>query len=161
MRLLHAGRAQRGPLNADVRWHLAKVHMRLIALTIVAWLSASAANSEDPDALPAEAKYWEALDAWVESGGPKSELHSRVVDNCTKLALSPAGTSEWAALLTTRQDELDFRIAVCVKATAHCVRPQQEFLNPMFVDMICHETKVALYRQLCIKANLRPSENAT
>ena len=104
--------------------------MRLNVLAVVAWLSASAASSEDPDFLAAEARYWEALDAWVENGGPASELDSCVVDNCTKLALSPPDTSESAELLTVRRDELDFRIAVCVKATAHRVRPHQDFSNP-------------------------------
>jgi len=135
--------------------------MSKVIATVVALLSASAASSENPDFSRAEAEYWEGLDAWVEDGGPESELKSRVVDNCTKLALSPPGTSEWAELLTMRQDELDFRIAVCVKATAQRVRPQQDFLNPMFVNLICHEPKVALYRELCIRANLRPSEDAT
>ena len=135
--------------------------MRLNVLAVVTWLSASAASSEDPDFLTAEAGYWEALDAWVENGGPASELDSRVVDNCTKLALSPPDTSESAELLTIRRDELDFRIAVCMKATAHRVRPQQDFLNPMFVNLICHEPKVGLYRELCIRANLRPSEDVT
>ena len=135
--------------------------MGKVIAAVVALLSASAASSENPDFSRAEAKYWEALDAWVESGGPASELHSRVTDNCTLLALSPPDTSESAELLTVRRDELDFRIAVCVKATAHRVRPQQDFLNPMFVNMICHESKVALYRELCIRANLRPSKDAT
>ena len=135
--------------------------MRLNVLAVVAWLSAFAASSEDPDFLAAEARYWEALDAWVENGGPASELDSRVVDNCTKLAQSPPDTSESAELLTVRRDQLDFRIAVCVKATAHRVRPHQDFSNPMFVDMICNESNVALYRELCIRANLLPSKDAS
>ena len=135
--------------------------MRLSLLASVVWLAISDASSENLDVPPAEANYWRVLDTWVSSGGPASEVESVVADNCTKLALSPVGTSEWAALLTTRREELDFRIAVCVKATVHRVRPQQELLNPMFVDMICLDAKVPLYRELCTKANLRPSGNAT
>jgi hypothetical protein len=135
--------------------------MRLLTLAVVAWLAPFCVSSEEPNLPSTEANYWQDLDSWVERGGPESQVQSVVADNCTKLALFPVGTQEWASLLTERQEELEFRIAICVKATVHRVRPQQEFFNPMFVDMICRDSKVALYRKLCIKTNLQSSGNAT
>ena len=135
--------------------------MRLVWLALGISLAASGASPDGPFDAQARAEYWSVLDSWVNDGGPPSEMHSRVADNCTKLVLATVDYSEWAALLTTRTDELKFRADVCVKATVHRVHPQPEFSIPIFVEMICRHAKVALYRELCIKANLRPDSNAT
>jgi hypothetical protein len=124
-------------------------------------LAASAASSQGPFGERVRADFWSQLDGWVKDGGPQADIQSRVVDNCTKLALATVDYSEWAALLTTRTDELKFRIEVCVKATVHRVRPQPEFTNPLFVNMICRDTKITLYRELCLKADIRPDRDAT
>jgi hypothetical protein len=135
--------------------------MRLVWLALGTSLAASGASSDGPYDARARAEYWSMLDSWVNDGGPLSEVQSRVADNCTKLVLATVDYSEWAALLTTRPDELKFRADVCVKATVHRVHPQPEFSNPIFVGMICRDAKVALYRELCVKADLRPDANAT
>jgi hypothetical protein len=134
--------------------------MRLAWLAVGAWLAASGASPGAPGDAQAAAHYLNALDLWVKNGGPVSEVQSRVVDNCTKLALTTVDLAEWAALMTKRRDELNFRIDICVKATIHRVRPQPEFSNPMFVEMVCRDSKVLHYRELCSKAHLQPNGHA-
>jgi hypothetical protein len=135
--------------------------MRLAWLTLGTLLAASSAGSNGPVDPRVEAIYWQALDEWVKDGGPKSELRSRVADNCYKLVITTVGDVEKATLLTTRVDELQFRVDVCTKATFHRVHPQPEFSSQMFVDMICRDSNVAVYRELCVKAKLLPDPNAT
>ncbi|MEX2150007.1 MAG: hypothetical protein WD793_07320 [Steroidobacteraceae bacterium] len=135
--------------------------MRLAWIAVSVWLATSGASSDGPIDAQTQATYWHLLDDWVKEGGPLSDVRSRVVDNCTKLVLGTVDYSEWAALHTTRRAELDFRVDVCVKATIHRVHPQPELSNAMFVAMLCGESNVALYRQLCARANLDPEGDAT
>jgi hypothetical protein len=137
------------------------IDMRLAWLAIGITLATSSAGSDGPVPAHARAEYWQVLDDWVRKGGPASEVKERVVDSCTKLVLGTVDYSEWAALLTMRRGELRFRTDICVKATIHRVHPQPEFSNAMFVAMICRDSAVDLYHELCARANLNGEANAT
>jgi len=135
--------------------------MRLFWPVVAILLAACGASTDDPSAAQLERRYWGELDDWVKGGGTNSEVQTRVVENCGKLVMITVGGSERAALSTTRREDFHFRVDVCVKTTVHRVHPQPEFSDPVVIRTICRDSDVALFRDLCVKANLRPTPNAT
>ncbi len=100
-----------------------------------------------------EAKYWRQIDAWV-SHPDTNKIQEDVVRPCGKLTLLLAGPAMAAKFITTDREGFDFRVDVCVKATAHRVSPQPEFENPEITKIIC-EADNNLFQKLCERANIK------
>lgn len=105
-----------------------------------------------------EAEYYRRLDDWVTRGGPIPEVQDTVVQTCGKLVMWTASVAEKLAFTTTRRDDFDFRVDVCVKMTVNRVHPQPEFEKPHLVKMICDESNVRLFVALCERSGLRQAK---
>ena len=116
-----------------------------------------AAALATPDKL--EAEYYRRLDDWVARGGPIPEVQDTVVQTCGKLVMWTATATEKLAFTTTRRDDFDFRVDVCVKLTVNRIHPQPEFEKPHLVKMICDESNIKVFVALCERGGLRRAKS--
>ena len=100
-------------------------------------------------------RYLRALDRWVAEGGKEAEIQESVIRTCGKLVMVTASAGERLGFVTTQRKEWAYRVDVCAKMTANRVHPQPEFEKVKFVKMICDDSKVQLFRELCVRAGLR------
>ncbi len=102
-----------------------------------------------------EAKYFSALDGWVQRGGKAQGYQSDVVDICGKLVIASATISEVLTLPTIQREEFDFRVNVCTKTTAHRVYRQPELNDQALVQEICDDATIPVLGRLCKRSGLR------
>ena len=98
-----------------------------------------------------EQKYWSILDSYANSTKIGKASGQIIFDTCGKLTLLTASYIEKAAFTAGfKQDEYDFRVNVCAKATINSVHPQPEFSskNKDITDQICAEDKSFIY-EIC------------
>lgn len=98
-----------------------------------------------------EQKYWSILDSYANSTKIGKAGGQIIFDTCGKLTLSTASYIEKAAFTAGfKQEEYDFRVNVCAKATINSVHPQPEFSskNKDITDQICAEDKSFIY-EIC------------
>jgi len=97
--------------------------------------------------------YFQALDAWVESGGDIKQVQKELVKNCGKLVLASVPVKTAAAMMGPRREDFHFRVDVCVKTTVNRVHPQPEFKIQKILTAICG-SNIKLFRELCQKTGL-------
>jgi hypothetical protein len=87
-----------------------------------------------------EQQYWKILDSRAASTHIAQEDGQIIFDTCAKLVILTATYVEKAAFSSGfKQEEYDFRVNVCAKATVNMVHPQPEFSerNKDITDQIC------------------------
>lgn len=114
-------------------------------------LSLNASNSISEKV---ELSYFKNLDDWVKNGGNVKKVQDIVVENCGKLVMVTVDSVEKLQLSTTKRDEFDWRLDVCVKMTVNRVHPQPEFKNQKIIDMICNND-VTLFQKMCRQNGFR------
>jgi hypothetical protein len=128
---------------------------RFILGFLLLGLFATAACVEKSDTVQLEDKYLQTLDDWVKRGGPVNEVQNTVVQTCGKLVMLTVSNSERVALSTTQREEFHYRVDVCTKMTVNRIHPQPEFEKKDIIKMICEESKVSLFKNLCKRSGLR------
>ena len=99
--------------------------------------------------------YFGELNRWVEDGGDVDEIQSRLVENCGRLVMLHASPAEKLTLAITQREEFHFRVDVCTKMTVNRVHHQPEFENPETVKIICDESELSLFHELCKRSGFR------
>lgn len=102
-----------------------------------------------------EEKYFSTLDDWVKEGGQINEVQSTVVQTCGKLVILTVSDSEKLSLSTTRREDFDFRVDVCVQMTVNRIHPQPQFKKTDIVQRICDNNTVVVFKKLCRRSGLR------
>ncbi|MEO8341640.1 MAG: hypothetical protein ABI604_18375 [Nitrospirota bacterium] len=102
-----------------------------------------------------EEKYFSTLDGWVKGGGQINEVQNTVVQTCGKLVMLTVNDTEKLALSTTRREDFDFRVDVCVQMTVNRSHPQPQFKKTEIVQMICDDNTVVVFKKLCRRSGLR------
>ncbi len=126
----------------------------VIAVFLFVDLTPSMAYAGKSLAEKLEAKYFSALDGWVERGGKVNEYRGVVLETCGKLVMATTNASEAVAFTTTQKEEFDFRVGVCAKTTVHRAHYQSEFDDPKLIRSICDNGTV-LFQKLCKRSGLR------
>lgn len=128
---------------------------RLILVFILLCVFVTVVHAEKSVTEQLGEKYFQTLDGWVKRGGPVNEVQDIVVQTCGKLVMLTVSNSEKAALSTTQREEFHYRVDVCTKMTVNRVHPQPEFEKKEIIRMICHESKVSLFKKLCKRYGLQ------
>ena len=116
----------------------------LITTIAVSALFSSAAFADS-----LEQQYWNKLDGYAASSRIAQEDGQVIFDTCGKLVLLTATYLEKAAFSAgLKQEEYDFRVNVCGKATVNMVLPQPEFSEPNkdITDQICNKDGSFIYK---------------
>jgi hypothetical protein len=95
-----------------------------------------------------EQKYWKILDSYANSTKIKEAAGQVIFDTCAKLTMLTASYIEKAEFVAGfKQEEYDFRVNVCAKATFNSVHPQPEFStkNKDITNQICVKNKSFIY----------------
>jgi hypothetical protein len=98
-----------------------------------------------------EQKYWSILDSYANSTKIGKAGGQIIFDTCGKLTLLTASYIEKAAFTAGfKQEEYDFRVNVCAKATINSVHPQPELSskNKDITDQLCAKNKSFIY-EIC------------
>lgn len=101
------------------------------------------------DAGSLEQRYWDVLDRYAASSQITQEDAQLIFDTCSKLTVITASYLEKAAFTAGfKQEEYDFRVNVCAKATVNMVQPQPEFAsrNKHITDQICSNDGSFIYK---------------
>lgn len=133
------------------------------------------AETASPAQQALEERYLADLDAWVARGAifregekvDEAAVQARVrpaLETCRKLVTLTATPGEKAEFSKTdnsrivqgRYDEYDMRVDVCTSMTINRVHAQPNFQKPDLVRMVCDESRVSVYRRLCVRSGLRP-----
>jgi hypothetical protein len=96
-----------------------------------------------------EQQYWNTLDKYAASTQLAQEDGQIIFDTCSKLVMLTATYVEKAAFSAGfKQEEYDFRVNVCGKATVNMVHPQPEFSiqNKDITDQICINDGSFIYK---------------
>ena len=96
-----------------------------------------------------EQQYWKTLDNYAASTQMVQEDGQIIFDTCSKLVVLTATYVEKAAFSAGfKQEEYDFRVNVCAKATVNMVHPQPEFSkqNKDITDQICINDGSFIYK---------------
>ena len=121
------------------------------------WFSTPTEKAMDEiptDIEPLKRLYFKRLDQWVRDGGKPGEVQRTVVRTCGKLVMLTASSRKRLSFTGKNRKEFDFRVDVCVKMTVNRIHPQPEFKKPEIVNMICRETKVRLFKEMCVRFGL-------
>jgi hypothetical protein len=129
--------------------------IRLILFFLILGVLTTGAYAEKSATEQLEERYFRTLDGWVKRGGPVNEIQDTIVKTCGKLVMVTASHAEKASLSTTKRDEFHHRVDVCTKMTVNRVYAQPEFEKKEIIMMICDESKVSLFKELCKRYGFR------